>query len=318
MRNALMISGAAMLAIAGAAQADFLITSGNAAFNPSFTGTPWPSSLSNTTRPYQWNTSSGVTGAEAKLYPDAPGAFTASNLGDQPLRSFRWGFRNAGGSNGGTAGKGLSGTAGGLSTYSQSFTAGADNGTINWVDVFESSRSRIDASIKYTITDGASAGQALVKAEATFTNRAAGTETYDFFNLVDSQIGGIGAGSNDIPTASVSGIYNTLSFTDGPNVLNFIAENPSRWEVNIESQIQSKTFSGAGNTPTQYAGVGGSTSGVIVAATGDRFGAFSWRVTLAPGASVTLVSYIGLNQIPAPGALALFGLGGLAAARRRR
>ncbi len=188
MRSSFLLTAVALGALAGTASADFLLTAGNAAFNPSFTNPAWGASLSNTTRPYQWNTSANVTGAEANLFTDAPGAFTATSLGSSPLRSYRWGFRNAGGANGGTAGKGLSGTAGGLSSYTQTFSAGSNTGKIDWVDVFETNRSRIDASITSTQTHGGAPNQALVRAHANFTNQPATTETYDFFNLVDSQI----------------------------------------------------------------------------------------------------------------------------------
>lgn len=321
MRTTLFVSLAALGALAGTASADFLLTSGNAAFNPTITNPAWGASLSNATRPYQWNTSGNVTGAEGSLFTDVPGAFTASSLGTSPLRSYRWGFRNAGGSNGGTAGKGLSGTAGGLSTYTQTFTAGSNTGRIDWADVFETSRSRIDASITYTLTDGGSPNAALVKADAKFTNRAATTETYDFFNLVDSQILGVGNGTNDAVAASVSGSASILTFSDTVNssnyALNFIGMGVTNWEANSSTNINTKVFSGAGNTPTSLIGVGGSTAGVVVG-TGDLFGGFQWRVTLAPGASVTLTSYIGVNSVPAPGAVALLGLGGLVAGRRRR
>lgn len=322
MRTTSLVSVALLGAIAGTANADFLLTAGNAAFNPAFTNPAWGASLSNATRPYQWNTASNVTGAEASLFTDVPGAITASNLGLSPLRSYRWGFRNAGGSNGGTAGKGLSGTAGGVSTYSQTFTAGSNTGTINWGDVFETNRSRIDAGITYTLTDGAAANQAVMRADAKFTNRAATTETYDFFNLVDSQILGVGAGGNDGIAASVSGSASTLTFSDtalgGSYALNFIGIGVTNWEANSSTNINTKVFSGANNANQSFAGTGGSTAGVVVGAGPDYFGGFQWRVTLAPGASVTLTSYIGVNSVPAPGAMALLGLGGLVVGRRRR
>jgi MYXO-CTERM domain-containing protein len=54
----------------------------------------------------------------------------------------------------------------------------------------------------------------------------------------------------------------------------------------------------------------------------DWTGGFQWDLVLAPGASVTVQVGMSTNslipQVPAPGALALLGLAGLAGVRRRR
>jgi len=49
---------------------------------------------------------------------------------------------------------------------------------------------------------------------------------------------------------------------------------------------------------------------------GDREGAWQWTLTLDPGQSATVMSRLAV--VPAPGAMALLGLGGLIAGRRRR
>lgn len=327
MRKSPLLLAAAMGLVSGSlvesVRADFVVANGNAAFVPSFSQ-PQFFSYSNATKPYGFNTSAGVTGAESNLWTDVSNyAGNSSAYGSSPVRAFKWGFRNAGGSNGGTAGKGLSNTAGGHSGYAQTYTNLTSPASIAWTDIFETSRSRIDATISYTLTDGANAGQAILACVATFKNRAANTETYDFFNLVDSAILGIGGGANDAVTASVNGDLHTIGFSDtvsgNPYGVNFTAVNPTRWEVNVESQIQSKTFSGAGNTPTSYIGTGGSDAGVIAAATGDRFGGFQWRVQLAPNETTTLTSYIAVNSVvPEPASLGLLAAVMPLIGRRRR
>lgn len=311
--------------LSGSSQADILLTAGNTAFNPSFTSPAWGGSLSNTTRPYQWNSASTAQNAEGSLYTAVPGAFTAANLGASSVRAYRWGFRNAGGGSVGTAGKGLSGTAGGVSTYTQNFTAGSNTGRIDWIDSFETSRARVNASLVYTLTDGDGAGtsMALLRVDATFTNRAITTETYDFLNVIDSQILGAGNGANDLLSATVDGSLHTLTFSDTvsgqPFNLNFTAENPTFWEANTLTTIGTKTFSGAGANPTNFLGSTGSIANVLNG-TGDRAGGFQWRVTLAPNQSVTLVSFVGVNMsaVPEPSSIALFAvcLAGLARVRK--
>lgn len=294
---------------------DFLLTSGNAAFNPSFTLPSWGSTLSNSTRPYQWNSLSSVQNAEGSLYAGVPGSLTDSNLGASALRSYRWGFRNAGGQSNGTAGKGLSGTSGGITSYTQTYTTGSNTGRIDWLDSFETARSRVNASLVYTLTDGDGAGTsaALIRVDATFTNRASTTETYDFLNIVDSQLLGIGNGENDTVSVSVDGTFHTLRFSDTvagqPYELNFIGENPTFWEANTLSSIATKSSSGLNAAPINFSGATGSISNVIVG-TGDLAGGFQWRATLAPNESITLTSHIGLNMtaVPEPNSMLLLGL----------
>jgi hypothetical protein len=296
-------------------RSDFLLTAGNAAFNPSFTLPSWGSTLSNSTRPYQWNSSSSAQNTEGSLYAGVPGSLTDSNLGASAVRSYRWGFRNAGGEINGTAGKGLSGTSGGITSYTQTYTTGSNSGRIDWLDSFESPRSRVNASLVYTLTDGDGAGTsaALVRVDATFTNRATTTETYDFLNIVDSQILGTGNGTNDTVSVSVDGTFHTLRFSDTisgqPYELNFIGENPTFWEANSLASIANKAASGNASSPTNFSGVNGSISNVITG-TGDLAGGFQWRVTLAPNESITLTSHIGLNMtaVPEPNSMLLLGL----------
>lgn len=331
MKRTYVLAAVAALAAGSVANADFVLQKGNAAytmgaFSPTFF------SFSNTTPAHDYTANSSAIQARGNLWTDVSNyAGNSSAYGSSSLRSFIWGFRNAGGTNGGTAGRGLSSGAGGV-TYSQSYVSGASTATATYTDAFQSSRSRITATLAYELFDSATPGVSAVRCVATFKNNAATTETYDFMLGVDSQILGIATGLNDSVTTSIDVAkgQNSIKFSDtvsgNPYFINFVSNTPTFWEVGngASTGMGNKFVSGASANPTNFAVAGSSNVGVstFTAGTQDPFGAFQYRTTLAPNATYTVTSYIFVNSditiIPEPSALGLLAPAAMLLGRRRR
>jgi MYXO-CTERM domain-containing protein len=144
------------------------------------------------------------------------------------------------------------------------------------------------------------------------SNLTGGQMIIRFYDGGGSFIGGFAA---NLPALSLAaGASARLQFADGAlSGLNiFLPTN-----IFVSLQINTSTWSGAGsNANIGYQtrgpiGVGSSTDGMINVTTNTPFN-FNGN----PVANTGL--YIRTDNVPAPGALALLGLGGLLAARRRR
>jgi len=102
--------------------------------------------------------------------------------------------------------------------------------------------------------------------------------------------------------------YNNGVFTisDGPTTLFHTGNNASAYQA----AVFGTRFGLADTALTNL-------NNTVTGSPGDYTGAFQWNVVVPLGGSITVGGVIGY-AIPAPGAVALFGFAGLAAARRRR
>lgn len=145
--------------------------------------------------------------------------------------------------------------------------------------------------------------------------------------------------TNTSAAARTINIYSYADFDANGELTNNYSYNASegRFEVaDAAPTVKTAYFKGFGATAYQAA-VFTSTSGTAVrgfpadadidnlnntvaGSPGDFTGAFQWTFTLQPGEMFDILSVMSLNTppIPAPGALALVGLAGLAGIRRRR
>lgn len=169
---------------------------------------------------------------------------------------------------------------------------------------------RFDADINVTLIDGGAAGQAEVRSKLLFKNVSNQTNTFQIFSLVDMDIGGAdNAGNNLVEILDPALAKARISDKKSANYGEVYGSSPTRYEINQSSVLKSHLSGGAfnlANDPT--------------AANGDVAVAYQWSITLAPGESTEMWTAFAFNQsaVPTPGAAAVLGLGGLAAARRRR
>ncbi len=155
---------------------------------------------------------------------------------------------------------------------------------------------------RYEIFDGGTGPQVVVTNE--ITNTGSGVADLSLFLYGDFDVNAT-AGTD---TWSYSG--NQFTITDGPSTVNWAGYGTSAYQATTFSTLRTNLSNTAINNFDNTIGAGA----------GDYTGGFQWNLVLQPGQSATLVSGIGVNApaIPAPGALALLALGGLAIAKRRR
>jgi len=155
------------------------------------------------------------------------------------------------------------------------------------------------AALTYTAQDlGVNAGY--VTETLVLTSTASTPLSLNLFNYTDYDVNATSGTDNAIGGIPV------ISVTDGPWTINFEGLGATNYQVTGFSTLRSLLTNTAVNDLNNTG---------LPFGPGDFTGAFQWVVTLQPGDSITLVERLG---IPAPGALALVGLGGLVAARRRR
>jgi len=165
---------------------------------------------------------------------------------------------------------------------------------------------RFNAAFRIQLLDGANPGEATVKTTLVFTNNSQGRNTFQVFNLLDLDLGGIASATDD--TLKYNAGESRIRFTDKNTAAygDFVGVNATRFEMADQFDLRNKLDGGLNNLSNDandYTGNGGA--------------AFQWTLDLAAGESATIESYFTIS-IPTPGSLALLGMGGLFAGRRRR
>lgn len=181
--------------------------------------------------------------------------------------------------------------------------------TATWLDNGPgvTGNARFDANFSIKVEQGANSTQARVNTVLVITARAANTAARNFsiFNVVDMDLGGTAASDS----ATLGNSNQTFSWLDaGGTTGEHSGYGASRWESGSGSTLRSKIASGSNNLAST---VGSGT---------DLASGFQWDFNLAPGQSATIYASFSVNMasIPTPGSMALLGLGGLVAGRRRR
>jgi hypothetical protein len=182
-----------------------------------------------------------------------------------------------------------------------------------------STSNRLVFELTYTLNQ-ISPTQAAVTINWSILNQSNTEQPVSFFAYADSDMSFTSFSDDNgtyIPGAGINTYRNDNSLTDTARFFTMSADlrTNDRWQIGA--------FSGTDITSPRAAltnaTVSNLTNSDTIAAAGDNAGALQWDLIIPAGQSLGGRVTKGYNYvIPSPGALALVGLGGLVAARRRR
>jgi len=145
---------------------------------------------------------------------------------------------------------------------------------------------------------------ARVFTDLTVTNTNATPLTLEIFQVMDWDMAGTAGGDTAQLVSNVGGI--TLSQNEGVAIASLYSPNATGFSA------------GSTTLRTTYSSGGANLNGSTLFS-GDAALALQWTLNLSPGQQVTIGSIAAYGEIvPTPGTLALLGVGGLCALRRRR
>lgn len=203
-------------------------------------------------------------------------------------------------------------------TFGQQNLAG-NSATVRYNEPIGGSTSdRLIFEITYTLNQ-ISPTQAAVTINWNIFNQSNVDQPVSFFAYADSDVGTSATDDNGtyVPGTGINTYRNDNSLTDAANFFTMSADlrTNDRWQIGA--------FSGTDLTSPRVAlgntAVTNLSNSDTIGAAGDNAGALQWDLTIPAGQSLGGRVTKGYNYvIPSPGALALVGLGGLVAARRRR
>jgi hypothetical protein len=177
-------------------------------------------------------------------------------------------------------------------------TAGAtwvgNTGTVNF-----SFAGKFNATATYVLSN-APAGGATITQTLQVTNTTAAPYELNIYNYLDTFVRGQDAGDQLTNTGGTN-----FQIVDGPYTMTYT--NPGA--LNYHAQAWSGSYRLVDALADELPNTG-------APFTGDANLAVQWKISAAPNQPLTFVSTI--SVIPAPSSVALLGLGGLVAARRRR
>jgi hypothetical protein len=153
----------------------------------------------------------------------------------------------------------------------------------------------------YLVT-GLGNGRGVLEEGTTVTNNTAGTITVDLFHFLDPTLGGNASGIS----AELNGLSSSVKMTSG----NFVAFYEGAGQPfqagasgTVLSLLTNAVANDFNNTGLPFAG-------------GDFEAGFQWRFVLGPGQAAT--ASMTYTVVPVPASLAIMGLAGMVAGRRRR
>lgn len=181
---------------------------------------------------------------------------------------------------------------------------------------------RFNAVFTFTL-NSTGPGNAFLTTAFTITASSANTQarTFQFFQLLDLEVGGTPADDNFSVSSSTAGSTIVRAADGSSNFIEVTGNGISRYEINTRSNLYNLRIggSGAGAGANNFAQLAAT---VQPAANGDQALGLQWGATLNPGQSISWSSTVGFNTtVPEPSSVALVTLGlaaGSLALRRRR
>ncbi len=148
-----------------------------------------------------------------------------------------------------------------------------DTCLITWLNAGPTGAERFDAQLSVRIDDLAVPGHTNLAVSMTVRNASTQTLTFQFFNMIDLDLGGTPLDDTAVGTdfSEPNGVRLLFSEASGKTAECF-GLAATRWEVGPGSTLRAKLSSGSQNL-----------SNVADPYTGDAAVAFQWTLTLAPG-----------------------------------
>lgn len=169
---------------------------------------------------------------------------------------------------------------------------------------------RFDADFTIALEDGATAGSARVMTTVRFKNVSTSRQTFQLFHIANFDLDITTPADDSGSTLLNNSTAKWLQFTDKNTAAyaQSIGYGAKNFSVGAGGDLRVKVTSGSWDLDNN-------TSISLV----DVAGAFQWSLDLAVGAEVEFTTISSYNMaVPTPGALAVLGLGGVFASRRRR
>jgi len=192
--------------------------------------------------------------------------------------------------------------------FSQAGAVEAGSGTAFGTRTYASLANGASSAVcPYSLVDGGVAGQGLVVQTLQITNTGGQPLDISLFNYVDFDVSATAGGDS---ASWFDQANNIMNIVDGANTVQYQGLGANAYQVQPFATLRT-ALTDAGITNLNNTG--------LPFGPGDFTGAFQWNRLLTIGQTTTVSVAFAVNMpVPAPSALALLGVVGLAARPRRR
>ena len=172
-------------------------------------------------------------------------------------------------------------------SFGQSYVGNTAHIKSSQINVSAVPGAKFSYDLKAVVTDGASAGSALVQLDLTVKNLSTFALPFSLFSYADPSVGQTSTGDS---VSILSGSTEAYQVTDGSNYVEVRGVGATRFQLGTQTDIRGLLNDNATNTLTN----GGSPTN-----NNDVAGVISWDSTLAINETKTFTTYITINE-PTP------------------